>query len=229
MRDIGKNIRDLREAAGMTQEMLADRLFVTRQTVSNYERGASRPDLDMLLRIAQELDTDANAILYGPPQTPQQRSAHLAFRIPAAVLAGLIPVSLILHRWFGLLMRDQYIIAPNLTLRTVFDPAFWTLAGWCLVSGIVLFLGVREKPRKSLIRRIILGILAGCLLIQLPAVVFWWVGFFRSLTQTSVGMSFPHIPIYSQLEYALYMLCYKCPYAFALAGAALRLWSPPKA
>lgn len=35
MRDIGKNIRDLRKSKGLTQEELAARLFVTRQTVSN--------------------------------------------------------------------------------------------------------------------------------------------------------------------------------------------------
>ena len=53
MRDIGKNIKTLRMAKGMTQEDLAAALFVTRQTVSNYENGRSRPDLDMLLNIAQ--------------------------------------------------------------------------------------------------------------------------------------------------------------------------------
>lgn len=45
MRDIGKNIRTLREKKGMTQEELAQALFVTRQTVSNYETGRSRPDI----------------------------------------------------------------------------------------------------------------------------------------------------------------------------------------
>ena len=41
MRDIGKNIRDLRKRQNMTQDELAARLFVTRQTVSNYENGVS--------------------------------------------------------------------------------------------------------------------------------------------------------------------------------------------
>lgn len=40
MRDIGKNIKTLRMAKGITQEELAAALFVTRQTVSNYEKAA---------------------------------------------------------------------------------------------------------------------------------------------------------------------------------------------
>ncbi len=42
MRDIGKNIRDLRCMRGMTQEQLAEKLFVTRQAVSSYETGVSQ-------------------------------------------------------------------------------------------------------------------------------------------------------------------------------------------
>ena len=67
MRDIGKNIRDLRESKGLTQEELAARLFVTRQTVSNYETGKTRPDVDMILPIAEVLDADANTVFYGRP------------------------------------------------------------------------------------------------------------------------------------------------------------------
>ena len=55
MRDIGKNIRKLRESKGLTQDQLAEKLFVTRQTVSNYETGRTRPDVDMIVSI-----TDSN-------------------------------------------------------------------------------------------------------------------------------------------------------------------------
>ena len=41
MRDISKNIRDVRLRRGMSQEQLAQALHVTRQTVSNYETGVS--------------------------------------------------------------------------------------------------------------------------------------------------------------------------------------------
>ena len=48
MRDIGKNLKQLREQKGLKQEQLAELLFVTRQTVSNYENGRSRPDIETL-------------------------------------------------------------------------------------------------------------------------------------------------------------------------------------
>ena len=41
MSDIGKNIRYYREKKGYSQEQLAQLLFVSRQTVSNYETGDS--------------------------------------------------------------------------------------------------------------------------------------------------------------------------------------------
>lgn len=49
MRDIGKNIRQLRIQKNMTQDELAQKLFVTRQTVRNYETGKSKPDVIYLL------------------------------------------------------------------------------------------------------------------------------------------------------------------------------------
>ena len=39
---IGSNIKKLRTGQGMTQDQLAEKLFVTRQTVSNWERGVSQ-------------------------------------------------------------------------------------------------------------------------------------------------------------------------------------------
>lgn len=66
MRDIGKNIRDLRKRQNMTQDELAARLFVTRQTVSNYENGRTRPDVEQILRLAEIFGTDANAVLLWP-------------------------------------------------------------------------------------------------------------------------------------------------------------------
>ena len=56
MANIAKNIRRLRTAQNMTQDQLAEALHVTRQTVSNYETGRSRPDADTLVLLAQVLE-----------------------------------------------------------------------------------------------------------------------------------------------------------------------------
>ena len=55
---IGSNIKKLRTGQGLTQDQLAERLFVTRQTVSNWERGASQPDLEQLEAIAAALGVE---------------------------------------------------------------------------------------------------------------------------------------------------------------------------
>ena len=58
----GARLARLRQEAGLSQQALADRLSVTRQAVSNWERDQTQPDLDMLRIIAQALNTDLNTL-----------------------------------------------------------------------------------------------------------------------------------------------------------------------
>ena len=50
---IGRNIRALRENSNLTQRDLADRLAVSFQAISAWERGISLPDLENTIRIAE--------------------------------------------------------------------------------------------------------------------------------------------------------------------------------
>ena len=56
MNQISKNIKQLRAEKGWTQQEMADVLFVTRQTISNWENGKSMPDVDTLIQIAEKLN-----------------------------------------------------------------------------------------------------------------------------------------------------------------------------
>ena len=60
---LSDNLKNLRKAKGLSQEELAVKLNVVRQTVSKWEQGLSVPDSEMLLRIATELDTTVNVLL----------------------------------------------------------------------------------------------------------------------------------------------------------------------
>ena len=50
--NICHNLKYCRSQLGLTQDQVAERLHITRQTVSNYETGRSQPDLDTLVRLA---------------------------------------------------------------------------------------------------------------------------------------------------------------------------------
>ena len=65
MAKVGKNISKQRIQQGMTQDTLAEKLHVSRQTVSNYETGKSYPDIDMLVNIAEVLNVEIQILIYG--------------------------------------------------------------------------------------------------------------------------------------------------------------------
>lgn len=60
---LGENIKSLRKSKGISQEELAIRLNVVRQTLSKWENGLSVPDSGMLIALAEELDTSVSALL----------------------------------------------------------------------------------------------------------------------------------------------------------------------
>jgi transcriptional regulator with XRE-family HTH domain len=58
-----ENLKTLRKAKGFSQEELAIRLNVVRQTISKWEKGLSVPDADMLIRIAEILEISVSELL----------------------------------------------------------------------------------------------------------------------------------------------------------------------
>ncbi|MBO4637060.1 MAG: helix-turn-helix transcriptional regulator [Clostridiales bacterium] len=60
---LNENIKRLRKSKGLSQEELAIKLNVVRQTVSKWENGLSVPDSEMLLSLADILDTNVSELL----------------------------------------------------------------------------------------------------------------------------------------------------------------------
>lgn len=60
---LNENIKNLRKSKGLSQEELAIKLNVVRQTVSKWENGLSVPDAGMLIALADELDTSVSTLL----------------------------------------------------------------------------------------------------------------------------------------------------------------------
>lgn len=60
---ISENIKRFRKAKGLTQEEMAVRLNVVRQTVSKWEKGLSVPDAEVLIQISQLLEVSVDQLL----------------------------------------------------------------------------------------------------------------------------------------------------------------------
>lgn len=230
MPDIGKNIKALREAKGITQDALAEALFVTRQTVSNYENGRTRPDVDMLLRIAQVLDTEVSR-LYGFPASAAETPR---FPLKRLLFCG----SLLLALGIGLLILTPiavrqantcYDLAPLEVLKLVILPLFLLLLGWTLMDIACFLLKAKPltQPWAGHARGGLLVLLLLCALLLLPMVLFWCACGLQALRYGSVDMFFPYLPIYTPLEMILEQATRKAPVFYAVIGGALRVFGFP--
>jgi transcriptional regulator with XRE-family HTH domain len=87
MASVGKHIRRLRLARHLTQEQLAETLFVTRQTVSAWETNKAQPDLETLERIAAALGAEVTEVIYGAPRSPDLAPIRRRWALAGAALA----------------------------------------------------------------------------------------------------------------------------------------------
>lgn len=160
MRDIGKNIRQLRTGKNMTQDELAEKLFVTRQTVSNYETGKSRPDVDTLVKISEILDTDIHQVIYGPEPVKLTRD------VKRLLIGGVLTLTLlVLLQVVGPMLRayrqETLMVGYTYLFQGTVQQLLWLCAGWTLAHllGMALKKKPLEYPWVTYARRILLAVL----------------------------------------------------------------------
>lgn len=67
--EVGRNIYELRTRSGLSQETFADKLGVTRQSVSKWELGQALPEVEKVMQICRLFNVDANALLLSSEST----------------------------------------------------------------------------------------------------------------------------------------------------------------
>ncbi len=168
---LNENIRAIRKSKGLSQQELAIKLNVVRQTVSKWEKGLSVPDSDMLLTISKALETPVS-ILLGETVTENPADDIRAIAEKLEVINLQLAKREINHRkllmWFfaGLLaitvavftalylMQDQYLnwnwSSPETavlgTLLHAFEWAFVRLSPFICIGSILgmVLTGKRE-------------------------------------------------------------------------------------
>ncbi len=110
--ELGGQIRKRRQALGLSQEELAERVYATRQSVSNWENDRTCPDIKSLLLLAEVFSASLDDLVKGDiaemkKQIDEEEKA--AFRRDSVILTALFAVMLVtcvplamLWRWRGL-------------------------------------------------------------------------------------------------------------------------------
>lgn len=106
MNDIAVNIKNLRKEKGLSQEQFAQALHVTRQTVSAWERGLSRPGLETLEQIARTLEVEPERLFYGEEEGKKPRYRRVSFWPVLGVVPGWYFGIILLGMTFGRFLGD---------------------------------------------------------------------------------------------------------------------------
>ena len=84
--DIGQQIRKYRERDEYSQEYLAEKLYVSRQTISNWENEKSYPDIHNLLVMCELFDISLDDLVRGDLNSNKQESIKRKMNIWSLVM-----------------------------------------------------------------------------------------------------------------------------------------------
>ena len=113
--DISNQIKTRREAMGLSQEQLAEKLYVSRQTISNWERDKTYPDVQSLLMLSVLFDTSIDTLVKGDVTVMEEAVERDRKRLGTRML------------WLAVLMLALLVLAFALIL----SPAFgWMEGTW---------------------------------------------------------------------------------------------------
>ena len=138
--DIGNQIRERRQALGLSQEELAQRLYVSRVTVSHWETGKTLPDVQSMLLLANLFGTSIDEMVRGDvdemremvEKDEQQRKAF-------AIALGAVEVTVIAVLAFMVTVGRDYL---DLALRLL-------LAVLVLASAVVVLVARRQEGGRD--------------------------------------------------------------------------------
>lgn len=132
--ELGKQIRKYRNERTLSQEALAEKVYVSRQTVSNWENDKSYPDVNSLVLLSEVFEVSLDQLIKGDVemmkeqinQTDQQKFVRLSNIFAILFLAALItPIPL-----------EHYL-------------SYAGLAIWVVILGVTFYVGILVEREKK--------------------------------------------------------------------------------
>lgn len=126
--EIGTQIRKYRSAQELSQEELAERVYVTRQTISNWENGKSYPDLHSLLLLSSLFHVSLDQLVKGDIEMMKQeinkdevakfnRLSSVFAVLFAACIVAFIPLVVFLKLYGVVIWAILYLVVLGFAFR----------------------------------------------------------------------------------------------------------------
>ena len=130
MTKISKSIKRLRNAQGISQEALAEKLFISRQAVSSWENDRTQPDIEMIGKLAEVFNVSIEELIYGEKrklelenEEPKQNNKLLIiiFSILGSLFVAIGIIFFIFFGWesFGIGIKTFLGLLPMLAGQIV--------------------------------------------------------------------------------------------------------------
>ncbi len=168
---LSENIKTIRKAKGLSQEELAVKLNVVRQTISKWEQGLSVPDSELLLALSEALETPVSTLLgetvaepeaddlkaisrklevinlqLSKRQQSRRKTAHWLFILIAVVIVLITALLFILNSPY---LGWNYNDPETAVLGTAFHSFEWVFIRVAPVALIGSIVGIVMTRRKN--------------------------------------------------------------------------------
>lgn len=115
--ELGQRLKNYRNNAGMNQEELAEKLYVSRQTISSWENDKSYPDIHSLLMLSDLFNVSLDELVKGDIEIMKEKVEEAKIRsfkrdsnIFAVLMLVCIVSALPLYKWLGILGAVIWVI-----------------------------------------------------------------------------------------------------------------------
>lgn len=133
--EVSTQIKKYRNSMGISQEELAEKIYVSRQTISNWETGRNYPDIHSLLRLSSLFNVSLDQLIKGDIEVMKEEIKDTEIKklnryggIYGALLAATVLLLVPLTAWIGI-----YAFIP-----------------WGILAGITMYFALKvEKIKKE--------------------------------------------------------------------------------
>ena len=187
--ELGKQIKKYRGELGFSQEVLAEKIYVSRQTVSNWENNKNSPDINSLLRLSEVFGVSIDILIKGDVekmkeeirQQDRQQFEMDSYIFSALMLATLLTPVPLLHfldnlgiaLWVALVCVTGYFASRVEKMKKAFDmQTYKEIVAFMGGEGLDEIAKAKEEGKRPY-QKILMTAAAACIALAVSVLMLW--------------------------------------------------------